>query len=622
MAATPVPARRRRRARRGSLERPVNFRLYRASFLMLAIPLLVLAFGIARPGSLPAPPLPPNFDGADAVTLANDLATTAPDRPPGSAGAVKAATWFKTEMSQYNLPVHSDTWEDDVPGLGRVSLENMWAVAAGQSPQAIVVVAHRDNSGVGPGANNNASGTAALVELARSYARASSGVPSTHTIIFLSTDGGSFGGIGAARFAARTHLNIVAVVNLSSIGGRGEPRLEIAGDTPRSPTAGLVVTAARRITEQTGVPPGHVSVLGQLIDLGFPYTLYEQGPFVARGIPAVTLTTSGPRPPELLTDQAGTLSVERMSQLGRATQQLIGSLDQGLVLAPGTTTYVLLGDRVVRGVAIELLLFALLIPFLVAVVDLFARCRRRHIALTPATRSLRTRLFFWGYVGLAFYAFRFLGAWPSGVARPLDPATNVAGNWPVLALIAFGFVLALGWAVARQRLVPRRPVGADERLAGEAAALLGLALVSLLVLATNPFALLFFLPPVHAWLWLPNVRAYRWPARVAVLLAGLIGPALILVSLGHRFGLGFDAPWYLMTLVSVGWVHLPPVAIALGTAACAAQLAAVAANRYAPYPRPGERPLRGPIRELIRAIVLTLRARRRVSEEERRAFGG
>ena len=32
-------------------------------------------------------------------------------------------------------------------------------------------------------------------------------------------------------------------------------------------------------------PPGRPSVVAQLIDLGFPFTLYDQGPFVARGIP-------------------------------------------------------------------------------------------------------------------------------------------------------------------------------------------------------------------------------------------------------------------------------------------------------------------------------------------------
>src|SRR5438105_12524434 len=43
------------------------------------------------------------------------------------------------------------------------------SVVVGKSPQSIVVMAHRDDSGVGPGANENASGTAALIELARLY---------------------------------------------------------------------------------------------------------------------------------------------------------------------------------------------------------------------------------------------------------------------------------------------------------------------------------------------------------------------------------------------------------------------------------------------------------------------
>jgi hypothetical protein len=146
--------------------------------------------------------------------------------------------------------------------------------------------------------------------------------------------------------------------------------------------------------------------------------------------------------------------------------------------------------------------------------------------------------------------------------------------------------------------------------------------VALLILATNPFALLFFLPAAHAWLWLPQVRSGKPPARAFVLLLGLIGPALILLSLGVRYGLGFDAPWYLLELVALGYVQAPTVAITLGGVACAAQLAAVAAGRYAPYPEPGERPARGPLRELVRTMILAIRARRRVTEEGRRAFGG
>ena len=159
-------------------------------------------------------------------------------------------------MKPYGLPVSSDTWQEDVPGLGNVELQNLWAVVGGQSSDAIVVMAHRDNTGVGPGANDNASGTAALVELARGYAQADTPagerVRPAHTLVFLSTDGGAFGALGAVRFAKQLPFHVVAVVNLAAIAGRGPPRIVIAGDTPRSPAATLVETAAKRVLEQTG----------------------------------------------------------------------------------------------------------------------------------------------------------------------------------------------------------------------------------------------------------------------------------------------------------------------------------------------------------------------------------
>jgi hypothetical protein len=101
--------------------------------------------------------------------------------------------------------------------------------------------------------------------------------------------------------------------------------------------------------------------------------------------------------------------------------------------------------------------------------------------------------------------------------------------------------------------------------------------------------------------------------RIAIFAVGLAGPLILVGSLAWRFGLGFDAPWYLLELVSVGYVGTVPVVITLAAAAAAAQLAAAAAGRYAPYPSAEERGPRGPIREVIRTVVLTTRARRRVT---------
>ena len=60
-------------------------------------------------------------------------------------------------------------------------------------------MAHRDDSGVGNGLDDNASGTAALIELARSYVptAAAQRISVPYTLVFLSTDGGLLGGIGS-----------------------------------------------------------------------------------------------------------------------------------------------------------------------------------------------------------------------------------------------------------------------------------------------------------------------------------------------------------------------------------------------------------------------------------------
>jgi hypothetical protein len=176
--------------------------------------------------------------------------------------------------------------------------------------------------------------------------------------------------------------------------------------------------------------------------------------------------------------------------------------------------------------------------------------------------------------------------------------------------------------VARDRLLPRRAVRPEEELAGHTAALLALGVVALLVVATNPYALLFLLPSLHIWLWLPHVRSKPVPVRLLVLVAGLIGPALLLWSFASRYALGLDAPWYIAWLFAIGYAPLPAFAIALGWAAAAGQLAALSAGRYAPYPGAAERPPRGPVREILRRIVLAQRRRRRATELRQRALHG
>src|SRR3954453_23018504 len=562
--ATVSPRTERRRARPGSVERPVNGRLYRGTWLLVGLPLLVAAFSVARPTALPRAFLP-EFDGQTTKELATDLATNNPDRFPGPLGPV---AWFKEQLASYGLPIHTERFSAVIPGHGRVHMQNLVAEAVGRSPRTIVVMAHRDNDGAGQGANDNASGTAMLVQLARAYGTppgfSRGALHPNHTILFVSTDGGAFGALGAAELAAHSPLrrdiaagvrapappppaprDIAAVIDLDSVGGPGRIRLELNGDIPRAAAGTLVETAATRIAAQIGRRPAHDSILRQLVDLAFPFSLYEQAPFAKHGVGAVTLTTAPDNPPDPVGDVPGRLRVDKLNQVGRSAQDLLGSLDEGLEFAQGTSSYLYLGTRLIRGWAIELVLMACLLPFLAAAVDLFARCRRRRIPLAPALRALRRRLGFWAWVIVLFEVFGLLGAWPDGAPRPVSPRSEAATNWPAGLLIVLGLLALAGWLVTRERLMPRSEASSEQELAGHTAALLALGALSLLVVATNPFALLFLLPSLHAWLWLPQVGRMPIAPRAGVLALGFAGPALLLGEFAGRYGLGWDAPWYL-----------------------------------------------------------------------------
>jgi hypothetical protein len=615
------------RRRPGTVERPVNARLYRGTWLLVALPLLLAAFSVAKPAALPPPNLPPAFDRDAALALAQSLAESYPNRVPGTAGATGAARWFSEQLAPYGFRTSAERFRASVAGLGNVPLTNVVAVVPGRSERTIVVSAHRDDTGSGSGAVDNASGTAALIELARAYGNSNSGtaprVRPNFTIVFLSTDGGASGGLGAAQFAAHSpyRSDVVAVLNLDAIASGGPARLELAGDTPRSPAASLVRTVADAVSQQTGAPPRRASALRQLIDLGFPFSAYEQAPFVARGIPAVTLTTSPDRPRNAFGDTPATLRVVRLGQAGRAAQNVLDSLDQGLDLAQGTSSYVYLGSRIIRGWAIELVLIAMLLPYLACVVDLFARCRRRRIPIAPALRGYRSRLGFWAWSAAVFLLFGLLGIWPGGAARPPALDSRIATHLPKAGLLGLAILMLVGWFVGRQRLIPRRRVTAEETLAGVTAALLSLSVVALLVTATNPFALLFLLPSLHVWLWLPHASGRsRW-LRTAVIVCGFAGPALLVGSFAFRYGLGLHAPWYIAELFSLGYAPFSLLLIGVGWIAGAAQLVAVAGGRYAPYPSARERPPRGPFREAVHHVAVAHRRRRlRLVPTEREAL--
>ena len=367
----------------------------------------------------------------------------------------------------------------------------------------------------------------------------------THTLVFVSTDGGAFGARSAPRASPRprpTPRPRVAVVNLDAIAGPGPPRLLIAGDTPARRPRRSCRTASARVLEESGQPPASSpAALRQLLDLGFPFTLGEQAPFVARGIPALTHDDGDGAAARALADAR--LHPQRLDELGRAAQSLLGSLDAGLELGAGRVELRLprhahrprLGDRARAdrdAAAVRASVRSTCSP---AAGGVGFRSRRRSQPPQPAALL--------GIRGAAAVRGRpSVGVFGEGEPRPLP-----AGRARRLARLRrrsglLGTLLLAGWLVGRDRLDPATARVDEETVAGHTAALLALGLIALLVVATNPFALIFVLPSLHAWLWLPQAHDSEPGRARRALRAGLAGPLLLLVSLADASGSASTRP--------------------------------------------------------------------------------
>ena len=601
------PSERRQRARRGTVDRPLNARLVRVAAIVVAPAVLAILFSISATGTLPRPPLDPVFDGTAAGELATDLSTKHPSRVPGTPEADEAALWYAETLSTLGLSTEEDAWQADIPELGQVGLKNFVTVVPGQSAEAIVVVAHRDNAGVGRASGDNASGTAALIELARGYApqNAEPAPLPRRTLVLVSTDAGAYGGAGVRRFAeASPHAAsaIVAIV-LDGIGGRGKPRLAVAGDDASSSSRVLAATAAARIAEEFGTEPALPSIATQLVDLGIPFAAGEQGALLGHGLAAVALTVEEPNDPEVPAgDPAGDpvtpIAIERLARLGRATEALIGSVDASARGSFQTHDSLFLDDRTASGWTVRLTLIVAVVPFFLGVLDLLVRSRRMTVPLKPAARALRTRFFFWLYAALVLWIGGVAGIFPTGESLPLPPYAELVESPPYSGLALLVIAVAAGWLVLRRHIAPPSDVSPEERLAGYSVALAGLGGVAIVVALVQPYMLLFLLPSLYAWLWLPLTA--RPHARIATFVAGLVAPALGLGLLAAELDLGpLDAALYALGLVTVGYVSSVTVALWLAWAAVAAQFAALAFGRYVPYMHGADPPRPGAVREVL-----------------------
>lgn len=212
--------------------------------------LVVAGLFHVAPAAAQAPDLDPRVEAILASVSAERLGATvewlaafgtrhtlsAADHPERGIGA--AREWIRREMAGYSprLRVDFDTYR--IPAQGRITreteLRNVMAVLPGRSARRIYVSGHydslardatgdfawdRDLDRTAPGANDDGSGTALTMELARVMAQ--SGIEFEPTLVFLALSGEEEGLVGARLHAQRARdegVRIDAVLNNDIVG--------------------------------------------------------------------------------------------------------------------------------------------------------------------------------------------------------------------------------------------------------------------------------------------------------------------------------------------------------------------------------------------------------------------
>ncbi len=235
--------------------------------------LLLLAAASACDGGSPLPPPtircddpPPGCDAAqdlaclDPCRARADVAQlAAPElegRGTGTAGNEAAAELIAARFQALGLqqvPALGG-WRQEFPvdlgGASPVLVPNVVGVIPGTDPalqgQVVVIGAHLDHLGViqgavYPGADDDASGVAAVMELARAFA--ASATRPRRTLLFAAWNGEELGLLGSAYYANQQPLfpldDTVAALSVDMVGQGNERGLEVCG-TSWDPVPGVV----------------------------------------------------------------------------------------------------------------------------------------------------------------------------------------------------------------------------------------------------------------------------------------------------------------------------------------------------------------------------------------------
>jgi Peptidase family M28 len=543
----------------------------------MLVSVVVLLFALQVPPS-PLPPVvaPTEFNQTGAARLAGKIAGLAPVRTPGSPGDAAVADLVQKRFEAVRDGQVAEQRFSGGFGGKSVDLRNLILTLPGASQQSIVVMASRDSE-AGPGAASSAAATAMMLELVNEMQTSRR----TKTLVFVSTDGGSDGTLGAREFAAhfpeRDLIDGAIVLWQPGSANRRPPALLDTSDGPQSASAGLVRTAEHALVDQAGVRPAPTGLFGELAMLALPSGLGDQAALIQGGIDAVGLSSAGELPLPPAEDQPANLSAATMGAFGRAALLLTATLDAAAEPpGHGPDAYVTLSGSLIPGWGLALLALTLTLPAAIASLDGLGRVMRRRRRIGGALGWAASR----GLPLVAALMLLYLLVLIGIVAQPrfpFDPGDFGIGAGEVVVMALLAGVVGAGFYRLREWRVPAR-LELDAAAAG-----LGMISVAAILVAwlANPFLALLLVPAAHVWLLDVRRQPLPWPAVLGGAALSLVPFAAALADMAGRLGLGSAAPWRLLLIIGdgqIGFASMIALCLLIG---CLVSTVALAAGRRA-----------------------------------------
>jgi hypothetical protein len=541
----------------------VNLRLYRTSWIVAGVGLIVALLTLQSPQELPQPALPTAFDTGSALDFSREVEAVSRRRPAGGPADETAADLIRRQLlavpgarregPQERVREQEFTARD--AGGRLIRMRNVFlALPATESGVrgGILVVAPRDTpTGVAAGASSSG----IMLQLARFSAT----ILRRRPIIFVSTDGSSVGNAGIRWFLSRfSDFSLAAGVVIDAAGeGEGEDLYVWTHGGGITSSLDLIPSIQRAAERAGGGVRVETGALSQLSVGALPQSFGDQAPLVEAGIPSFALSN---RPDSPLRDDFGPSS-ERVALAGTTATELLGALDAADSIREPDASYWLNG-RVLRPQPLRAVALLLLLPALVMAADAWARLRRAPGRIGGGLRGVLNRVAVIGAAAIAAHVASLLGAF-AGTAAGVPPL-------PIDVELGPGAVLGVALALlvgGLTFLALRRGGGETDPESEVGAALAVLALLMVALWFVNPFAALIAAPAAHA----AALASRPWPPGVAVglVLMLLVGPLLLIGGLSPRLDEGFFfSVWYLFETTVSGARGILIPALVVGIVAC------------------------------------------------------